>query len=431
MQQVLTDALLKAAATIPGKRLEVTDLRCSGLTFRVTERGVKSWSFRFRDRRTGRLQRATLGRYPDVTLARARARADELRGRVAADLNPLEERRREREEAASRTFGAVAERYLNEHARRRKRSAESDARILRLHVLPQWNGRRFDQITRADVIALVERLIGVGKHALANRTQALVSTIFTFGIDAGLAPANPCARLKRRGVERARDRVLTDDEIKLLWEGDFGTSVGARRIHLGLRLALLTAARIGEVAGARMSELGALDDSNRAAWLIPATRSKNKRPRLVPLSDTARSIFLELTAAASGDILFPSPQRLSMSLTGQAFASALGRFAQRLSGPGEGVQSWKAAPPRSHDARRTVATRLSAMGFAREDRKAVLGHIETDVHAAHYDLYDRAREKRRALNAWADALSAIISGGEASNILPLAGMRRPQMLERP
>ena len=222
MQLILTDTLLKALAPVAGIRLERSDARCSGLTFRVTERGVKSWSFRFRDRRTGRLQRATLGRYPDVSLAQARARADELRGRVAAELNPLEERRREREEAASRTFGAVAERYLNEHARRKKRSAEGDARILRLHILPRWQKRRFDQITRADVIALVERLIADGKDALANRTQALVSTIFTFGIDAGLAVANPCARLRRRGAERARDRVLTDAEIRILWDGGFG-----------------------------------------------------------------------------------------------------------------------------------------------------------------------------------------------------------------
>ena len=329
MQQVLTDTLLKALAPVAGIRLERSDARCSGLTFRVTEGGVKSWSFRFRDRRTGRLQRATLGRYPDVSLAQARARADELRGRVAAELNPLEERRREREEAASRTFGAVAERYLNEHARRKKRSAEGDARILRLHILPRWQKRRFDQITRADVIALVERLIADGKDALANRTQALISTIFTFGIDAGLIVANPCARLRRRGAEHARDRVLTDAEIRLLWEGDFGTSVAARRVHLGLRFALLTAARIGEVAGVRKSELQALDDPSRAAWLIPAARPKSKRLRLVPLSAPARDIVLQLAAATSGDILFPSPQRASMPLTAQAFASALSRFTAR------------------------------------------------------------------------------------------------------
>ena len=77
------------------------------------------------------------------------------------------------------------------------------------------------------------------------------------------------------------------------------------------------------------------------------------------------------------------------------------------------------SPSENHDARRTVATRLSAMGFAREDRKAVLGHTETDVHAAHYDLYDRAREKRRALDAWADALKDVIAREQTSNVVAL------------
>ena len=101
MQQVLTDTLLKALAPVAGIRLERSDARCSGLTFRVTEGGVKSWSFRFRDRRTGRLQRATLGRYPDVSLAQARARADELRGRVAAELKSA------RREAAGTRRGCI------------------------------------------------------------------------------------------------------------------------------------------------------------------------------------------------------------------------------------------------------------------------------------------------------------------------------------
>jgi hypothetical protein len=60
------------------------------------------------------------------------------------------------------------------------------------------------------------------------------------------------------------------------------------------------------------------------------------------------------------------------------------------------------------------------MGFAREDRKAVLGHVELDVHAAHYDLYDRAREKRQALDTWAEAVQALITGGPApSNVVRL------------
>lgn len=123
---------------------------------------------------------------------------------------------------------------------------------------------------------------------------------------------------------KRRDRV-TDRRVKTwsfrfrdrlgccsaqLW-GDFGTALAARRVHLGLRRALLTAARIGEVAGVRKSELQAMDDPSRAAWLIPAGRSKKKRARLVPLSTAARKIFLDLTTTTTTDILFPSPREPS------------------------------------------------------------------------------------------------------------------------
>jgi integrase len=420
MKAVLTDTLVRSLRPASeGKRVEVTDLRCVGLSLRVTSAGVKSFAFRFRDRRSGEAVRATLGRYPHLTLAQARVGADQLRRRVLAGDNPLKDRKREREEASTRTFWALAERFMVEYSRRRKRSADGDQRILNLHVLPLWSQRRFGEITRADVIALVEGIISQGKHALANRTHALISTIFTFGMDAGLVSANPCARLRKRGTERPRDRLLTDDEIRLLWSGDFGSSVAGQRIALGLKLALLTAARIGEVAGARKSEFEALDDPARAAWVIPAARSKNKRARLVPLSPAAREIVLQVVALSPApELLFPSGGR-DAPLTAQAFASALSRFTRLLSGHDPAVRTWKAAPPRSHDGRRTVATRLSAMGFSREDRKAVLGHVETDVHATHYDLHDRTSQKRVCLNAWAQALQGIIAGEHSCNVVSL------------
>jgi integrase len=420
MKAVLTDALIRGLKAPERGRLEVFDLRSPGLALRVTTAGVKSFRVRLRDRETGEFARETFGRYPDVTLAQARARADEFRRRIVALDNPVKARKRAKEEASTKTFDALAERFMAEYSRRRKRSAAGDERILKLHVLPQWRKRRFDEITRADVIALAERLIGEGKHALANRAQALVSTIFTFGMDAGLVAANPCARLRKRGTERPRDRVLSDDEIRLLWSADFGSSVAGQRVGLALRFALLTAARIGEVAGAQKAEFEALDDPACAAWLIPAARSKNNRARLVPLSPSAREIVLKIIALSPDPVLlFPSGRR-EAPLTAQAFASALNRFTRLLSGEGPAVRSWKAVPPRSHDGRRTVATRLSAMGFSREDRKAVLGHVESDVHGKHYDLHDRAPQKRVCLNAWAQALQVILLQGEpGGNVLPL------------
>lgn len=193
MGQPLTDALLRAIKP-SAKRVAIADLACRGLSLRVTPAGAKSFAFRYRPRGGKRIERVTIGAYPDVSLRDARARADKLRRQVADGENPSARRR----EAPTRSFAALADRYLREHARRFKRSADKDERNLRLHMLPRWGDWDFARITRADVIALVERLISDGKPTLANHVQRLVSKIFAFAMDAALAeqirpPACACA----------------------------------------------------------------------------------------------------------------------------------------------------------------------------------------------------------------------------------------------
>jgi integrase len=97
------------------------------------------------------------------------------------------------------------------------------------------------------------------------------------------------------------------------------------------------------------------------------------------------------------------------------------RFAEHLAGDGEAAKTWRANPPTPHDLRRTIATRLAALGVSKEDRDAVMNHTPQGVGKRHYDLYEREREKRRALDRWSVALSAILADEPAdSNALPLA-----------
>lgn len=93
MQKTLTDVLVRAIAAPASGRVEVGDTRCAGLTIRVTAAGVKSWSFRFRDPRSAAVTRATIGPYPEVSLATARDRATDMRKAVANGVNPVEANR--------------------------------------------------------------------------------------------------------------------------------------------------------------------------------------------------------------------------------------------------------------------------------------------------------------------------------------------------
>jgi integrase len=422
LQKALTDVLVRSIAPPPSGRTEITDARCTGLAFRVTAAGARSWSFRFRDPRTSTVQRITIGAYPDVSLSDARNRASDLRRRVAGGENPIETKRQDREDASTKTIAALAERYLREHAYRKKRSAPADERNLRLHVLPKWGRRRYEEIQRRDVIELCEAMVAAGTAVNANRVQALISGMFSFALDSDLVPSNPCHRLKKRAAENIGRRILTDDEVRLFWSGIILPPV-SRRVGLALRLVLLTGVRAGEAAGAGCSEFDFLTDPARAAWTVPAQRAKNGRAHFVPLvpaaGETVREA-LELVPAGAPHV-FPSPAVSGSPITGHALAVAMARFSRSLRSEGEAVGTWQADPPSPHDLRRTFATRLSALGIPKEDRDALLNHTPRDVGSRHYDLYDRAAEKRRALSLWAETLAGIVS--EQSKVVPLRSGR--------
>src|SRR5450631_2440857 len=146
VRKILTDALIRALTAPKTGRLEYADTRSGGLALRVTAAGVKSWSFRFRDPVSGKPARFSIGQYPEVSLADARERADGLRRAVAKGENPIERKRNDRAEAPKKTFQHLADRYMSEHARRFKRSADEDERRLKLHILPKWGRRNYERI---------------------------------------------------------------------------------------------------------------------------------------------------------------------------------------------------------------------------------------------------------------------------------------------
>jgi integrase len=393
MLQVLTDSLCKSKPPQHG-RLEHADLRQSGLELRITATGVRSFGFRFRDPQTRRTLRATIGNYPALSLEAARRRAHEMAAQVATGINPIEVRATEREQAHTRTFGALAERYLKEHAYRHKRprSAEEDRRNLAVHVLPKWAKRDYRAITRADIVTLIEGVIASGKPTAANRVHSLISGVFSFGLDAGLIAANPASRLKKRGVERQRKTVLAISDVKAFWHGCV-KSPCSESTGLALRLALLSAARVSEIAGARKDEF----DLDKKTWTLVGDRTKNHQEHLIPLAPLA-VVTIKAAMALSGDspYLFPS-RRPGRHIN----RHSLGLAMHRLTG------GWR-SPVGPHDLRRTVNTWFAANGVSREVREAVLGHINgRRAPESHYNVHEFEPEKRAALTRWAKQIDRL------------------------
>jgi integrase len=355
-----------------------------------------------------------IGRYPDLSLRDARTRADELRRQVAAGLNPAKHKRG----VGARTFATLADRYLVEHAKRFKRSADADERMLRKHVLPHWARRDYTTLRRADLIELVEGIVSDGKPIAANRVQALVSGIWSFAVDADLVSANPFLRLRKRSQEIARTRTLTDDEIRLFWSRVVRPPV-SRATGLALRLVLSVGCRPGEASGMTKAELAFDGKHQPVSWLIPPVRSKNRRGRFVPLLPVAAEMVAEaLGLAGESAYVFPSPTS-ERPIASHALSVAVARMTATLAADEVGGDTWLNDPPTPHDLRRTCATRLAAAGVPGEDVAAVLGHIRTDVTGRHYDQYARGKEKTAALARWGEELSAILGTTPKDNVVML------------
>ena len=183
----------------------------------------------------------------------------------------------------------------------------------------------------------------------------------------------------------------------------------SRQVGLALRLALLTAARASEIAGARKAEFQNLDKPDQAAWLVPGERAKNKLDHLVPLAPLAvEAIKSAIELSGESDFLFPTRLGRDGPIDRHTLTVAMNRFAKSLKGPG--AKTWQQEMPTPHDLRRTLSTRLARMGIAKEIRDRTLNHITSlrDPESRHYNLHEFQSEKRDALRRWAAEVEATI-----------------------
>jgi integrase len=185
---------------------------------------------------------------------------------------------------------------------------------------------------------------------------------------------------------------------------------GAQTAEDGLRLALLTAARASEIAGPRKAEFENLDTPERAAWLVPGERAKNKKDHLIPLSPLAVETVKAAIELTNPEDEFVFPTRLGRGgpIDRHTLSVAMVRFAESLKGPA--AKTWQREIPTPHDLRRTVNTRLAKMGIPKEIRDRVLNHITAlrDPESRHYNVHEFQSEKRGAFGKWAAEIEVII-----------------------
>jgi len=386
MKKTLTHALVEGLKAPAAGQIDIWDTKIAGFGVRVSQGGSKTWLVRYRQ--GGRRARYVLGRFPQMSLADARQAARLYLGDVAGGKDPAAERA---EAKGEMTFRQLSDTYIVRHAvNKRPGSRREDEKILRHDLLPAWGDWKVSSIERRHIIEVLDAIIDRGAPIQANRTKSLICTIFRFGEDRQLLRYNPAVRLKSPAPEQARDRVLSEDEIHRLFEALEAESPRRQAI---VRMALLTAARRGEILGMGWAEI------DGDVWTLPAARVKNKHEHRLPLVPSVLAAIEALPH--DGPFVFHSHRPV-----GQSAMQLWDWFPALCARAGiEGATF--------HDLRRTAATWLNKIGVAPVIVERVLNHVQGGV-AAIYNRHSYDLEKRAALLKWERRLNEIVEGAPAS-----------------
>ena len=396
------------------RRQEIPDSLCTGLYLVVQPTGKKGWQVRYRH--GGVHRRMTLASFPTMTLAAARARAREVMAAASEGRDPAEEvkaAKAPKPEDDRDTFASVVQLFLRRHASRNRR-ADDVAAFFRREVLPKWGERDIREITKRDVLDILDGMVDRGSPVSANRLRAHLNTLFNWAKGRDIVQANPLEGIKPPAPETPRDRVLNDAELRLFWMAceRLGQPFGPL-----FRLLLLTGQRRGEVA--EMTEREIAGD----VWTIPAARSKNGFEHTVPLSASAAAILagVERIEGKPGYI-FTTNGRSPVS----GFTRATKRLRETMAeiAAKERGEAAEIAPFTLHDLRRSAATGMAGLGFPPHIVEAVLNHRSGTRRgvAGVYNRHDYAAEKRQALEAWARFVLSLVEGRPA-NVVTLGGAR--------
>ncbi len=268
------------------ERVDYWDDSFPGLVLRVSPNGEKTFSFLYRI--AGRRRRYTLGRYPFLSLADARDRADAALKLAKKNIDPILEHKRQGEAEAAQlidgfTFESLAGRFLEEHSRK-LRSYYEVKRSFDHYLLPEFGKMKAKELKRSAIRDYLDNMAET-RPIMANRCLAYVRKMYNWALSKDLVEFSPVSGIPRPGVERRRDRVLSKSEIKAIWK-----ALDKEKLIMAatFRLRLLTAQRGAEVHAMRW------EDIDGEWWTIPSEFSKNKLSHHVPLSPQALKIIDEV-----------------------------------------------------------------------------------------------------------------------------------------
>jgi integrase len=394
MAKKLTAKSIENMKPAPQRR-EISD-GGSGLYLVVQSSGHRSWALRYRA--DGRPTKLTLGRWPEISLAGARKLAADALHELSNGVDPSETRvaaKFKADAAKANTLANVCEEYLRREGAK-LRTVDQRVSILKRLVYPHLGDRPIGSIKRSDIVRLLDMVEDTSGPRMADSTLATIRRIFAWHATRDDEFLSPVVRgMGRQNVaEHRRSRILDDDEIRAIW----AATATDEPFPALVRLALLTSARRGELAGLRRDS-----EVKDGVWLLPASRSKTKTEVPRPLSKAALALIDARPRVPGCPYVFT--------------ANGVTPIAS-FSGPKEkldaesGVANW-----RLHDLRRTARSLLSRAGINSDIAERCLGHALPGIRAT-YDRHRYIEEMSFAFEALAALIDRIVSGADAA-VIPM------------
>lgn len=367
------------------------DTALPGFALMVTARGHKTYVIDYRA--DGHHRRLSLK--PGLTLTQARREAKITMGAVAKGGDPLAERRKAAR-ATSETLKAIIDEYIAKEGGR-LRTIDERKRVLNRLVIPKLGNRAIENITRTDVVRLLDDIAESSGAPMADHVLAYLRRVMTWHASRSDTFRPPIVRGMARTspTQRRRQRILTDAELRALWK----TAEASRNVYSYLvQFLLLTATRRSEAAGMRNMEVSG------EKWIIPEVRYKTGMSLLLPLSPLAQSVLAKLPKVGRVGFVFTTD--------GQHPISGFSKFKDafeadmladlRREDPDAVMPRWTL-----HDLRRTARSLMSRCGVPSDHAERCLGHVVGGVRGV-YDVWEYFPEKKHAFASLAALVERIV-----------------------
>jgi len=380
-----------------------------GLYLIVKPSGARWWRVKYHWR--GKEQLLSVGVYPDVSLATARQRCQDTHKLVANDINPSAHRAQKKvaeREAAERTYEAIAKQWLELTGRGRKWTADHIERVRRrqeVHAWPWIGAKPIAEVTDADVLACLKRVVDRGLLDTAHRLRADTHAIFAYAKKWKLILHNPVADLRDADtlpkLKVTHNAAIKDPRAFGMLLRALDAYPGSFVVRSALKLQALVFARPGMLRAAQWSEF----DLDAAEWRIPGAKMKMGEQHIVPLSRQALEILRDLYPLTGPDgFVFPQARNPSRPISENTLGSALRTL------------GYSADQHSAHGFRSSASTMLNESGKWHPDAiERQLAHGERDKVRAAYNSAQHLVERRAMMAAWADYIDTLKAGG---NVVP-------------